>query len=278
MKRLVINADDLGANAARTHGIFQAFEQGIVKSATLLCNSIHSQTAAKWAREKGLPTGLHLNLTEGFPISTPEDVSTLLHGNGEFMNRDELKRAIHENLVDPVHVEREIRTQMEWFYDHHGAPTHVDGHHHVHIHPYIAPLLIPVLDRYGVAFVRIPEETLPPPGYEIPPEELAKAAAISAQAKEARTLYVANGLRSTDHFRGLALCGHASKRNLRHTLSRMPEGTTELMVHPGSMASEGTAFDLDPQRQTELQMLMDEDMPATIKGYGFELCSWADLY
>ncbi len=279
MKVLIINADDLGINSARSHGIFQAFEQGAVRSATLITNGSHAATAAKWAREKGLATGLHLNLTDGFPMSTPEDVRTLLRPNGEFYDRDEIERQLRENMVDPVHIEREIRSQVEWFYDHHGQPTHVDGHHHIHIHPAIIPLLIPILDRYGIAFVRIPSEPLPPHGFEISPEHLRHTQAIVDRAESARILFSANGIRSTDIFRGLALAGHASKRNLRHVFSRLPlEGSLEIMVHPGSPAAEGTEFDLDPQRQTELNMLTDPEAMEMAAKYGFTLGSYADLF
>jgi predicted glycoside hydrolase/deacetylase ChbG (UPF0249 family) len=68
-----------------------------------------------------------------------------------------------------------------------------------------------------------------------------------------------------------------SKKNLRHILNRLPEGTTELMVHPGSMASYGTPFDLDPQRQTELNMLMEPEVPALLAELKIELISFADL-
>lgn len=278
MKLLIVNADDLGINSARSHGIFQAFEEGIVRSATLVPNGSHSETAAKWARERKLPTGLHLTLTEGFPLSQPDDVRSLITGNGEFLGRHEMRRSLAEGLVDPIHIEREIRTQVEWFYDHHGAPTHVDGHHHIHTHPDIVPLLIPVLDRYGIAFVRIPSEPFPPHGFEIPEEEIRRGLAVSAEADAARLLYAANGIRSTDQFRGLALVGHASKRNLRHTLSRLSEGSIELMVHPGSMASEGTPFDLDPQRQTELNMLTDPEILEFAERYDVKLGSFGDLY
>ncbi len=279
MKRLIFNADDLGINSARSHGIFAAFEQGIVRSATLIPNGSHSDVAAKWARERELPTGLHLVLTEGYPISDAKDISTLLAGNGEFLDRDAHRRAWAEGLIDPLHVEREIRAQMEWFLDHHGAPTHVDGHHHVHIHAGVVPLLIPVLERYGVSFVRIPSETpLPPHGYDVPEEDLRRVAIINAEADAARTHFKAAGIGSTDHFRGLTLAGRVSKRNLRHILSRLPEGSTELMTHPGSPAAEGTEFDLDPQRQTELNMLLDDTLPAQLAQLGIQSSSYADLF
>ena len=277
MKRLIINADDLGVNPPRSHGIFQAYEQGAVTSATIIPNGSHSDSAARRAREWDMPTGLHLNITEGYPLSAPEHVETLLEANGLFRDRYQLRKLLDEGRIDAAHLEREMRTQLEWFLDNRGQPTHIDSHHHVHIHPAIIPLLCPILERYGIGYVRIPEEPLPPYGYEMESERLASAKRISDQAHSARSHYKAHGIDSTEHFRGLALWGYASKKNLRHTFGRLPEGTTELMVHPGSLAAEGTPFDVDPQRQTELQMLIDPEMGETLERYGIELCSYLSI-
>ncbi|MBI3619330.1 ChbG/HpnK family deacetylase [Candidatus Peregrinibacteria bacterium] len=262
MRTLIVNADDLGINPQRTHGIFEAFEFGIVTSASLIVNGSDSATAAKHAHERKLPTGLHLNLTEGSPITNAVDVPSLLSRDDAFLDRHQLRRSLDEGTIDATHIERELRAQMEWFLDHRReAPTHVDGHHHIHIHPTIVPLLIPILLRYGIRFVRLPIEPLPPFGWEIVPERLEAAKAIRAEAEAARPLYEENGITSTDHFRGLALVGSASKKNLRHILARLPEGTTELMVHPGSANPTGSEFDRDPQRLTELAMLTDPELP-----------------
>jgi predicted glycoside hydrolase/deacetylase ChbG (UPF0249 family) len=276
-RRLIVNADDLGVNAPRSHGIFACFEHGIVTSATLICNGSDAAQAAKRAREKKLPTGIHLNLTDGEPIADTASIASLLRPDGNFHDRAAIRRQIAEDAIDPVHVEREIRSQIEWFLDHHGPPTHVDSHHAVHTHPFIVPLLIPILQRYGVRFVRIHEEPLPPFGFVIPEERIAALQSISDEAAAARPHFAAEGISSTEHFRGLALSGNASMKNLRHVLSKVPEGTTELMVHPGSMASEGAPFDLDPQRQTELMMLTDERLPTLLKELKIELCSYEDV-
>ncbi len=279
MRRLIINADDLGINAPRSHGIFQCFEFGIVTSATLICNGNDADRAAKHAREKKLPIGLHLNLTDGPPMSDAKDIESLLQSTaGEFRQRQEQKRVLELGQVDAVHVEREIRAQIEWFLDSHGQPTHVDGHHHIHIHPLITPLLIPILDRYGIGMVRIPaEDPLPPFGYVIGEEQLKTTKALAEQTRSAQTLFVAHGIRSTDHFRGGTLVGNASQKNLRHILTRLPEGTTELMVHPGSMTPIGSEFDRDPQRQTEFQMLTNPEVPGLLRERKIELISFRDL-
>ena len=275
---LIINADDLGVNTQRTHGIFQCFEFGIVTSATLLPNATDSDRAGKQAREKKLPTGLHLNLTEEYPLSKAEGIESLLEGNGMFLVGDRMRKALDQGEVKKEHLEREIRAQMEWFFDTVGAPTHVDSHHHIHTHPMVAAALIPALERYGIRFVRIPlEEPLPPFGYIISDEQIEKVRRINDAANIARDMYGAYGIATSDHFRGLTLAGNAALKNLRHILGRLPEGVTELMVHPGSACTYGTPFDLDPQRQTELRMLTDVSIAEELRERGIKLGTYGDL-
>jgi len=60
---LIINADDLGYSHHRDAGIFAAYRNGYISSASLLVNGTTSREAAKRAREIGMPVGLHLNLS-----------------------------------------------------------------------------------------------------------------------------------------------------------------------------------------------------------------------
>jgi predicted glycoside hydrolase/deacetylase ChbG (UPF0249 family) len=278
VRRLLINADDLGITSQRSHGIFVAHEQGFVRSASLLPNFSESQKAARHARERELPTGLQINLCEGAPISRESDIETLLTTDGFFLDLKTLHRMLGEGDIAKEHIERELRSQFEWFLDHHGQPTHVCGHHHIHVHPVVAPVLAALFDRYGISFVRIPSEPVPPFGFEIEEAQSREIAAISKQAEAARSLFAAHGVQSTGHFRGLALQGNASNRNLRHILSRLPEGVTELMVHPGSQNPHGTPFEIDPQRVTEFNMVMNPELAAELAERKIELCSFADLY
>ncbi len=276
-RRLIITADDLGSSTQRSHGIFLCAEQGVVRSASVLPNMSDSARAAKHAREKQLPCGLELNLTDGSPLSGAKEVSTLVDAQGNFHNVGNLRRLLAEHAIDRVHIERELRAQVEWMFDSYGYPTHISSHEHIHIHPLVMPLLVPILERYSIRAVRIPMETLPPHGYQITDTETAAVEALNTEALAARYLLTGTSITTTDHFRGQSLLGNASKKNLRHILARLPEGTTELMTHPSSPSSYGTPFDLDPQRQTELQMLLDPELPALLAERKIELITYADL-
>lgn len=278
MRRLILNADDFGINEQRSHGIVMCREQGILTSASIIPNYPGSAKAARLAKERDVSSGLHLNLTTGSPMSRNSDIESLITIDGYFLGRDTLERVLMEKQVDPVHIERELRTQVEWFLSSCGQPTHVDSHHHIHVHPTIAPIVITVLDRYAIPFVRIPSEPPLPFGYEISQTQSAFIKKLSERADNARKLYAANGIGSTDHFRGLAFAGNASKRNFRHIIGRLPEGTTELMMHPGSPNPHGEPFDADPQRQTEMNVLLDTEVLKELAEREITLCSWGDLF
>jgi chitin disaccharide deacetylase len=276
--RLIINADDLGVNPQRTHGILQCWEFGVVTSVSIFATMADSEDAAKRAREKGVSAGLHLNLTDEYPLSKKEDIASLVDANGRFFEASKFFQLLDEDAIKTEHLDREIRAQLEWMFDIYGQPTHVNGHIGVNLRPLVIDTLVPIMERYGIRCTRITfEEPLPPFGYDVPPEQLERVHRINVIAAKARNIYAAHGIVSTDHFRGQCLDGNASLKNLRHTLSRLPEGTTELRVHPGSQTAYGTPFDLDPQRQTELRMLLDETIPALIKEKKIELINWADL-
>jgi predicted glycoside hydrolase/deacetylase ChbG (UPF0249 family) len=277
MRTLIINADDLGANPQRSHGIFHCVEFGVVTSVSLVCNGSDSEAAGRRARERDIPTGFHLNLTDEYPLAKPGDIESLIETHGSFLGYDRLIAALEKEEVDEEHLRREIRAQIEWFFDHRGVMTHASSHQHIHVHPVIARVLLPILEHYGTRFVRVPSEPLPPFGFEISTEQLQEARRISQQADAFRSLLNAHSIGSSDHFRGLAFLGNVSMRNMRHIMSRLPEGVTELMVHPGAQVTMGTPFDCDPQRQTELQMLTDPSTAALLSERKIVLGSYAEM-
>ena len=161
MRRLIINADDLGINPSRDHGIFESAERGVVTSASLIVNGSDAVRAAELAKRAELPTGLHLNFTEGFPLSPQKHTQSLLSAEGLFLDRTRLRKALDEGEVDPRHIEWEFRAQMEWLIAHRKEVTHVDSHHNIHMHPRVVIVLAPLIAQYGIRFVRITDEPEP---------------------------------------------------------------------------------------------------------------------
>lgn len=278
-RQLIINADDVGMDAARTHGIYQTMEHGAVSSATLLTGLAESQRAILRAKHENLPVGLHFNISEGSPICRQDDVHTLVNRDGFFWGKEETRIELDEGRIKKEHIERELRAQLEWFIDHRGeSPTHLDSHHHLHVHPAVAPLIGPALEGCGVLWVRVPEEDAGDTKWELEPARVARMNLVSAQAREARKHFHAQGLRTPDHFRGMAIVGESGARKFRNMLCAIPDGLTEVMVHPGICDPIGTEFSRDPQRETELRMLLDPELKNLLRSQKIQLVSFRDVF
>jgi len=67
----VVNADEFGASRSRNEAILRAFEKGLISSATIVANIPAFEEACQLVRQHNLERriGLHLNLTEGEPLT-----------------------------------------------------------------------------------------------------------------------------------------------------------------------------------------------------------------
>ena len=140
---LIVNADDWGASRHTTERIATSFAAGGVSSATAMVYMADSERAAGRALEIGLPTGLHLNLTQAFdgpsvPVRVRETQRHLAARLGKLHRRDRL--LLDPRLVAPVRVC--VSEQLDCFRSLYGRdPTHLDGHNHVHLDPVVLCVL-----------------------------------------------------------------------------------------------------------------------------------------
>ena len=123
MKRLIVNADDLGFSAGINRGILEAHEHGIVTSASLMVDRPGAEDGAGIARHTpSLSVGLH---------------AVLIH-------RDELT-VTTESCADEL--ERQL-SRFEQLVE--GRPTHIDSHHHTHRDPRIREAFVAFADRHAL--------------------------------------------------------------------------------------------------------------------------------
>src|SRR5215831_14809083 len=162
-KKLIIAADDFGLTPRINEAIAIACRDGIVTSASLMATGAGFDSAVDIARrEPKLDIGLHLNLTEGCPISNPSNIPTLADSNG-FLYRHPLKlaAAFFKRRVRLEHLEREIRAQIEKVIASALSVTHIDGHKHVHVIPPVFRVIWRVASDYGIFAVRSTRERVP---------------------------------------------------------------------------------------------------------------------
>src|SRR4029077_2298949 len=231
VKRLIVNADDFGRSAGVNLGIVRAHREGIVTSTTLMTNApgtVHAATLA--ATTPGLAIGVHLVVTYERPLLNPSRIRSLVREDGSFWRPSELLA----RSIDRREALMEYRAQFARARELIGRePTHIDTHHWVHDHPALS-----------WAVCELARET---------------GAAARTHTPEQRDEYRAKGVRTPDHFtREFQHPGHIEVADLLALLSRLEDGFTELMCHPGEPDPELVATSAYArERPLELAVLTD---------------------
>ncbi len=265
-RRLIVNADDLGLTPGVNQGILEAHQRGILTSTTAMVNmpaaEMGLQLLQREAPQVGI--GLHINLTTGPSVLPAQQVPSLVQADGTFYyNSDNpLERA---SQMQPGEIEAEIRAQFERFIHLAGRkPDHLDAHHHAAYHiPAAFETLLDLARAHDLpirrAFSWLTDSSFDEPRYDTLREMLTNAPLP----------------RTTDQFETGFYGSSATLENLTAIFSALPDGTTELMCHPGYRA--GIEQKYAAPREVELAVLTDPSVRALIDAQGIELIAFGEL-
>ena len=287
MKELILNADDFGLTRGVNQGIIRAHRDGILTSATLMATGPAFEDAVSLARANPqLGVGCHLVLTGGAPVAPYREIRSLVgKGRGLPKSLGLLLARISLGRVRPEDLERELRAQIEKIREAGIEPTHIDTHKHTHAHPVIMGALGRVAREFGITRVRKPTENLRHSwasvrnGGRILSRQLAAAATAKVVARRFQAIAGQYGLKYPENFLGLAMTGRLGPEGLRCLIDMLPEGRTEIMVHPGVCDSEltSTGTRLRKQRQVELRGVTDPGVKRAVLEQGIRLISFREL-
>ena len=287
MKNLIVNADDLGWTDGVNRGIVEAFRNGIVTSTSLLANGAAfagGVAAAKSAH--GLGVGIHLNLSDGPPVADRETVTSLLNDEGLFAGGPEsllLRRARRGLLLNEV--EAEWDAQIQKVRDAGIAPTQLDGHKHVHMLPGLFEIALRLAKRHNIGAIRVSLEAsslraaLSAGNKQrtgVVLKQGVQARGLKLLSRDAREQAERAGIATADYFCGIAQTGELTLEGVTQLLRSLPEGTTELMCHPGyaDAALQKTATRLQDSRQTELAILTNMEIRNLVASQGIRLIDY----
>ena len=288
-RNLIVNADDLGWTAGVNRGIAEAHRNGIVTSASLLANGGAFAEAVELARDTGgLGVGVHLNLNDGPPVAPRESVPSLVNEAGEFEGGpDGLLLKIATRGLSMREVEIEWGAQISKARDAGIEPTHLDGHKHVHMLPGLFEIALRLAKRYGIGAIRVSHEASSLRAALSTGERRAavvlkqgvQARGLKLLARDARKQAERAGVSTADYFCGIAQTGELTKEGVARLLRSLPEGTTELMCHPGYAddALRKTSTRLQSSRQKEVEILTDKEIRNLVASQGIRLIDYAFL-
>jgi chitin disaccharide deacetylase len=284
-KRLIVNADDFGMSRGISDGILLAHQYGFLTSASLMVNMPAAEYAiARLHTAPALEVGIHLNICQGKPLSSPRDIPSLLDASGHFHTPPVMIRKLWKWQVVSRELEREFRLQIRWMKDRGVRPLHADSHHHMHIYPGAVAAFARALAAEEIQSVRASRCTCwPKNGPMGGPHEggilrrllvhayrstLQSAILHKFNSADSRVCFLSLDRRKSDSL----------GERWKAAFESLPPGTFEFACHPGLFERGFSESDpIHRQRENELCWLTDPKMRQAIDRNRIQLITYADL-
>jgi predicted glycoside hydrolase/deacetylase ChbG (UPF0249 family) len=251
MKRLIVNADDFGRTPGTNSGTLEAHRNGIVTSVTAMVMEPAAEEGIREALATApqLSIGLHFALTGGgLPAGPMMELLELAPGGHFPRSAEDLP-----HRLPTAEIRRELEAQIARFEKFAGRPpSHLDSHHHVALHSSVQRVFARVAAERGIP--------------------------VRAAHDRAREDLRIAGARTPDFFLDEFYGDGVSLERLRVMIENLPEGTSELMCHPGYADEEliaGSSY--AREREEELRILCDPSLPALLRERGVSLIGFHQL-
>jgi len=234
--KLIINADDLGANERHNTAILELMAARRITSATLMVNGSAFDSAVRSASEfPECSFGIHLNVSAFEPLTKHPQLRALREA-GEQVPNQVRSVSFTASLVKAVH--EEWRAQISAARRSGLSISHIDSHQQVHTIPALFLPLKAVQREFGIWKVRISQNV-----YTSKPPCLLGLKKVIWNAA-VRFIYVT---KAADAFCDFLTFFHTANRCcLRYR-------TLEAMVHPGSPSSAEETRTLYRDWQSEIR-------------------------
>ncbi len=270
-KSLALCADDYGRSPAIDRGILQLAQAGRLTDVSCLVNGPRWPQAGRElaalaaVRQGRVRTGLHFNLTEGRPLS-PELAGLW----PQFPSLEALIVDAHLQRLPQAALAAELQAQWRAFEQARGkAPSHVDGHQHVHHLPQVRPALLALLAPRADIRVRHTGR-VQGPGY------LVKRLLIEGTGGRAlgRQLVALQRQANTRLYGVYDFVQPDYRSLMQRWLADLPEAGSLVFCHPGAAPSAQEAADSAPDtapdpiaaaRVRELAYLASDDFKADLQ-------------
>jgi predicted glycoside hydrolase/deacetylase ChbG (UPF0249 family) len=267
-RSLVAVADDFGFTPDVNEGIVEAHRRGIVRAASLMATGAAFEHAVELARRTPtLEVGAHLTLVglpsarngRPLPATVPVLLTALARGR--------------------MRVYEEFRAQLERILAAGIQPVHLDTHKHTHVIPPVLDAVLRLASEFGIRWIRKPFDWHWSGEPRATARERVSVALMRLLRRSFERKLAGSGIRTTDRFVGLRMTGHFSAADLIALIHALPEGSTELMCHPGYCGPElaHARTRLKESRQRELEALTSPEVFRALEACGVRILGRREL-
>ena len=241
MRRLIVNADDFGLTSGVNEAIVELHRASALTSATLMATAgAFGQAVSESKTLPSLGVGCHVVLVDGKPVLPADKIPSLIDSsapnNAEF--RPKLSGFVTDLLrgrISDAEIEAEATAQIRKLKEAGIAVTHLDTHKHTHMFPRVLRPLLRAALACGVKAIRNPFE----PNWSLNATANAghvrkmQVRMLRSQSTAFNQEVARAGLATTDGAIGVLATGTLDVQTIRNLLAAMPDGTWELVCHPG---------------------------------------------
>lgn len=226
-RKLIVNADDFGLDEHTVEWTIKGFECSALASATIMAGMPATDKAVEYAKaHPEFSFGVHFYLVDEEPMCKQEEIPSMVDPKtGKLWVTRQFILRNFAGLIKVEDLKHEMRAQY-FAIKNAGVPiSHVDGHGHNHRLPQSIRALAELKDELGFSKVRRCQDLAVADG------KLGLLSRVINGPMQKRLAKA--GLKSTDHF--LMNAGHSSDpRWFSKALESLPDGITEIGVHPGA--------------------------------------------
>ena len=235
---MIVNADDFGLTAGVNRAIAELHGEQVVASTSLMARALATAQAVEIARATPtLGVGCHLVLVDGEPALPPREIPTLVDGKSgqlrpslvAFLGR------LFTGRISIAEIEAEAASQIALLQSHGVRLTHIDTHKHTHMFPAVLRPVLRAARAAGIRAVRNPFE----PVWAISAfvgaswARIAEVTVLRRLEPICLQIIREEGFVTTDGTIAVVGTGALNAATLRSLLERLPNGTWELVTHPG---------------------------------------------
>ena len=155
-KKIIHTCDDFGLHSSINEAVLETYENNMLSGASIVPSGRAVEDAISIAKIcKSLNIGLHFTLIEEFPISNPTQITSLLAKDGKFFkNYKEFILKFILGKIDQEHIQIELENQILFLKNQGIKINYLDSHQHLHMFPLIFDIILPILKKYEIYFIR----------------------------------------------------------------------------------------------------------------------------
>lgn len=154
--QLLVTCDDCGLSEGVNWTAARLHEDGLLTCASLMTNFPAAQHALTlFQQHPALELGVHLNLSDGLPVTPLGENTELTRADGQFRDRVVLfAKGVFPNETMQAQIRAELRAQIEVLCAAGIKPAHLTTHCHFHVLPALREIVYELADEYDVTWVR----------------------------------------------------------------------------------------------------------------------------